>query len=115
MTLSTPRPRLENWSFVTRQTSPYQAPESADTGLIGEVYDDERYDPEIDDEFKDGHRIITTGVRYLNLKSGFATTRNTTYLLGKIDPKFSQWIEENGYTLEQYERVINDKHKDSCS
>jgi hypothetical protein len=99
-------PRLENWAFYCWFSNPYQAPEAASTGLFGKVYEDPRFDPETN-EFADGHRIRTTEVRQLDLKNGLATTRNTTYRLGKIDPDFSKWMEEKGYTLEQYARAIN--------
>jgi len=99
-------PRLENWAFCIWASSPYQAPEAMHTGLFGETYEDYRYDPDTG-EFADGHRIRTTSLKHVDFKTGLATTRNTTYRLGKMDPSFGKWMEENGYTLEQYEKAIN--------
>jgi len=100
------KPRLENWAFYVWMGSPYQAPEAMRQGLVGEVYEDPRHDPSTG-EFSDGHRVMTTAVRHLDLNAGLATTRNTTYRLGKMDPGFAKWLETNGYTLAQYENAIN--------
>ena len=110
MAIAENNPRLENWSFCFWFFNPYRASEMDNIGMIGEVYEDKRNNSfDSSGEFVDGHRIRTTTLKKLDLKAGVAQTQNTTYRLGKMNPKFSKWMEENGYTLEQYEKAINTK------
>ena len=55
--------------------------------FIGEIYDDDRFD--------DGKTVITSPVVEFNIKEHFAKTYSgTIYTLGKIDPKYEQWLFE---------------------
>ena len=70
--------RIENW--IKSKLDP--KPDELDFCLMGEVWDDERYDSE-SGNFANGHMIRTTRVIEINEEEGWARTRNTLYTLGK--------------------------------
>jgi len=85
--------RLENWSIISYDDSPYLAPELIEKRIVGEIYDDDRFD--------DGKTVITSPVVEFNIKEHFAKTYSETiYILGKIDPKYEQWLKDNNIPFE---------------
>lgn len=87
---------LKNWSIVMDNNNPFLAPELRTTRLHGNIYDDEKK------RFNDGVPVSTSRLRKLDIKNKVAQTRNTTYQLGEPSEEFVNWLDENGYTLEQY-------------
>jgi len=65
-------PRLEQWAEINV---------NGENSLIGYVYDDARVQP--DGKFSNGHRLITSQLKNLDLANKTAQTRNTTYQLGE--------------------------------
>jgi len=88
-------PRLENWSIICND-DPYLAPELRTVRLAGYIYDDEKC------RFKDGDPVATSSLREFNYTKGYAQTRNTKYILGKIDTEFQKFMNDNGYKIENY-------------
>lgn len=77
---------LENWSTVSGGDE-YTAPECRTLNLHGEVYGHPR--------FEDGKVIVSSEISKINCR--FVTTRSgSLYWLGKPDPNFVKWCEENG-------------------
>ena len=87
-------PKLENWSIVTVPLNPYQAPELIKMRLSGEVYGDTRFD--------DGAQVTTSSVVALDTVKKVASTNNTEYKLGSIDPPFQSYLDDNGYSIYRY-------------
>ena len=72
-------PRLENWSVIVGNTSPYTPPELLTKHLHGRVYGDGR--------FPDGTNIKTSAI--LRTEQEVVLTHSgTRYTLGEIDPKY---------------------------
>ena len=87
-------PRLENWSVVNYDDSPYLAPELRTTTLRGEIYNDEN------NRFQDGKSISTSRLLELNLEEGYGITLSgTRYILGKMDDGYENWLKENNIVL----------------
>ena len=82
-------PRLENWSIVYDTYNMFSAPELLRKRLQGNIYNDEN------ERFPDGSRILTSNIETLDLESKIATTENTTYILGKIEPEYEKFIKES--------------------
>jgi hypothetical protein len=95
------KPRLEVWSFVTVNNSPYHAPEQGFAAIKARVYDDPR--------FPDSCYITTSRPTAMSIKEGWVQTKNTRYQLGQISLSFIGWMSRNGHTLEKYEEAINAK------
>lgn len=88
-------PRLEKWSLIYGEpSSPYQPPELWSKCIQGNVYGHPR--------FKDGTFVTTSSIETLDVPNKKATTLNTDYELGEVDPAFLAWIEKKGYKLENY-------------
>jgi len=82
-------PRLENWSMV-QGFDPYLPPEAQPGFLQGIVYGHNRLD--------DGEHILTSALVEFDLTAGTAKTRSgSDYSLGKPDPKWVEWLEENRF------------------
>lgn len=91
-------PRLENW-FITLRTSTgdaYAAPETHDRYpvLSGDVYDHP--------DHRDGTPVLTSKVLCIRMDANKALTKSREYELGTIDPKWLEWCEENGYSLDNF-------------
>ena len=87
-------PRLENWSIGI--DNPYQAPELQKKRLFGDIYDDEK------GRFLDGSPVSTSPIQELNLKEGYAMTRNTKYILGEPSKDYVEWLKSQSKSLEDY-------------
>jgi hypothetical protein len=87
-------PRLEEWSIVSIPSNPFQAPELWSKRLSGKVYDDDR--------FEEGSIVTTSRLVELNLKSGYALTKNTRYELGSPSDEYIEWLTSQGKTIEDY-------------
>jgi hypothetical protein len=70
-------PIVERWSIV--DTGPGRG-----KALRGEIQGDER--------FADGAVVTTSELVALDLATGIARTRHSTYHLGRIDPTFESWL-----------------------
>jgi len=79
-------PRLENWSIGYGDSNGFTAPELVQKTLHGMIYDDQR--------FLDGTNIRTSDIQFLDLENNIATTRNTTYKLGNINPDYQKFINQ---------------------
>jgi len=83
-------PRLENWSLV-RGFDPYQPPEAQLGYLKGVVYGHRR--------LKDGQYVLTSALVRFSVSTRRAKTYSgSDYFLGKPDPKWVEWLEENEFT-----------------
>ena len=89
-------PILENWSIIRDNNDPYLAPELRTTRLNGDVFNDEKM------RFENGTNISTSRLKELNIKNGYARTLNTTYVLGKVSEEFQNFMNDNGYKIEDY-------------
>lgn len=95
-------PRLKNWCFANGTNKPVEPKivegnEWEQTRLLGYIYDDERYSPGnflSGNEFEDGHRIVTSPVREINLEEGYVITRSgTKYELdGPANHEYEEWL-----------------------
>lgn len=80
--------RIDNWSIVSMDGSPYQPPETKSKHLRGNVFGN--------DLFTDGSKITTS--RIIEFKDGFAITHTgSRYELGYIDPDY----------LEEYPQALS--------
>ena len=75
---------MQNWS-TTGTGDLYTPPEMQKLALQGKVYGHPRY--------KDGTLLVTTPIE--TVKGRQVKTRNTHYVLGRIDPTFRQWLKKN--------------------
>jgi len=86
--------RLENWSVVDYDDSPYLAPELRTTMLQGEIYNDEN------NRFEDGTFISTSRLLVLNLEEGYGLTLSgTRYILGNMSKEYKNWLKKNNIVL----------------
>lgn len=87
--------RLENWAIVARY-NPYDAPELGLHIVIkGEVYDHPHFD--------NGKEIVTGYLKNFDSVLKTAQTNSTSYILGKIEKGFENYMNENGYSLSEYD------------
>jgi hypothetical protein len=86
--------KLENWSIVFIKPHDYAAPELIYSCLKGNVYNHPK--------FEGGKYIKTSKLRKLNSKERTAETFNTEYSLGEPDKKWVDWLDANGYNIEEY-------------
>lgn len=71
--------KLENWSVVVLDFSPYTAPEALPKGLHGFVYGNPK--------FADGDEVTTTAI--VGTREGRVLTRSgSEYELGEVDPDY---------------------------
>lgn len=89
-------PRIENWSIVSNEINPFQAPECQVIRLQGNIFDDELK------RFKDNTSITTSKIKSIDLKNNQAQTKNTLYDLGKPSEDYIKWLSDNNMTLEQF-------------
>ena len=86
--------RLENWSIISYDDSPYLAPELRTTMLQGEIYNDEN------NRFEDGTFISTSRLLVLNLEEGYGLTLSgTRYILGNMSKEYKNWLKKNNIVL----------------
>ncbi len=91
--------KIENWSVESGADSPYVPPEHAGIRLVGQCFGHGEHD--------DGKRIGTSTV--VASEGRFVTTfSGSRYELGKPDPKWLAWMEEEGieYDPEQPIKLI---------
>lgn len=113
-------PKLKNWCFTNGSCAPVkpeiiEGGEMEQTRLIGYVFDDSRYDPQdwfSGRAFEDGHRIVTSPVREINLEEGYVKTRSgTKYELdGPMNEEYAKWLktEEGGGSIwDMLPRLLN--------
>ena len=87
-------PRLENWSVINYDDSPYLAPELRTTMLQGEIYNDEN------NRFEDGKKITTSRLLELNFEENYGfTLSGTRYILGNMSKDYENWLKENDIVL----------------
>lgn len=89
-------PILKNWSIIRDNNNPYLAPELRKVRLQGCIYNDEKK------RFDDGTPVSTSSLQKLDIENKVAQTRNTTYQLGEPLEEFMNWLNKNGYRLEDY-------------
>ncbi len=75
-------PRLENWSVVA--SNPYAPPELQRSKLSGKVFNHSN------SIFKDGDKIITSGINGKNEKGQVIMVSGNVYDLGEIDPEYEK-------------------------
>jgi len=87
--------RIENWSMTGG--SVYDAPEVRNNQLRGKVYGHSN--------FPDGHPIRTSNI--MMVEGDQVTTSNgSVYTLGKPDPDYMIWCQENNYHVPTPEEPI---------
>jgi len=78
-------PRIENWSVSQQNANPYQPPEASYLVVCGSIYGHPKH--------KDGRVIKTSAV--VAAKGRRIWTEHTVYDLGRISPKYRQWLHKN--------------------
>lgn len=101
MNLDADKIYLDNWSIVNRTESPYQAPETGFTALCGEAI----HHP----NFPYRGVVTTSLLRKLDHKDGVAQTNNTKYHLLNPSDKWQKWLDEHGYTIQDFVDATNGK------
>ena len=87
--VSEPLLKLSNWSVTSRDNNPYLAPELRTISLKGHI----DHHPVLGDRIEKGD-VVTSSIVEVNGR--FVRTKsNHIYKLGKIDPKYRQWLREN--------------------
>jgi hypothetical protein len=87
-------PVLNEWSVGMVYDS-YQAPELVSSCLSGKISNDSR--------FVEGHRVLTSGLVWLDINRGRAKTKSgTDYALNDPSKDWLTWLEENGHDLHQF-------------
>lgn len=92
-------PKVRKWAFANGYCQ-VQKPEIVEGNelekvrLVGYVYDDKRYDV-VSGEFENGHRIITSPAKEINLEGKYVITRSgTKYELdGNMNDNYAKWLE----------------------
>ena len=74
-------PKLENWAVITKDVSPYLAPELRKPCLTGNIFDDDR--------FVDGTIITTSAITDIDQRK-IRTKSGTIYELGKVKPEYQK-------------------------
>ncbi len=77
--------RIENWSVCTHKDNIWTAPEIQVKFLKGTVYGHP--------VFPDGQEVYTSSLVLLDIPNKIAETRNSSYVLGEIDPEYKQYLE----------------------
>lgn len=88
--------RIEDWSFIFSDLNPYQAPENQVCRLYGRVFGHPNG--------SDGDVVSTSAIQAVDISAKKVRTINRIYTLGDPDPEFLDYLKENGYTLEQYNK-----------
>lgn len=92
-------PRLENWCIVVDPNfTPYTAPELMKLRMSGNIHDDEKK------RFTDGDYITTSSLQEIDLINKIARTKNTIYELGIMSISYQEWLDKNGYKVEDFVR-----------
>jgi hypothetical protein len=90
-------PRLENWCIVLdNNITPYTPPECIKRRLAGNIHNDEK------GRFVDGEYVTTSSLQDIDLNKKIARTKNTTYELGRMSASYQEWLDENGYKVEDF-------------
>ena len=78
--------KLDNWSTTIHPNldNPYIPPECIEISLQGNVYGHPRFGP--------GHKVVTSPI--VSIEGRVIGTKNTTYLLGKIDPEYRKYLKK---------------------
>ena len=76
--------KLNNWSIVG-ENDPYKAPELRKKYLQGKVFGHL--------QVEDGKMVTTSSIQSFSGRK--VRTRNTLYVLGKIDPNYRKWLREH--------------------
>lgn len=90
--------RIENWSLTKRLDS---LTKKYFPTLYGNVYDHP--------DHKDGTALLTTKVLNFRYSEGYALTTKFKYKLGTISESWKEWVNESGYTIEEYEQAFRKK------
>jgi len=105
-------PNMKNWKFISA-VGTFMVPEVKDLDefrnvrLFGKVYDDPRKEI-ISSEFADGHRVITSPIREINIVERTVRTRSgTVYKLdGRPDNSWTEWLSEFEDFDEKYSELL---------
>ena len=87
-------PKLDNWSVIVMNSSPYQAPEQGIAVLHGVVTEH--------DGLPDGGNAVTSRLLMLDTENNKGITLNTVYELGTPSTEWLTWLDTNGHKLEDY-------------
>lgn len=73
---------IKNWSVVTTNINPYQAPETQGRSLQGRVFGHPKFD--------DGTEITTSSICGIGDQGEILTTSGSSYILGQVDPAYEK-------------------------
>ena len=87
--------KLEDW-YVVVDNNPYLAPELLTYRLAGKTHNDPR--------FENGENVFTSHIVMLDVGERVAKTKNTTYYLGAPATAWLEWLFQNNYRLDMYNK-----------
>lgn len=86
---------LDRWSFSPGWGYGFASPESFAISAYGLVTGNPK--------FRDCQDITTSQLRYFEPEKMLIKTLNSTYQLLTIHPNFQEYLDKNGFILEQYQ------------
>lgn len=89
-------PLLNNWSVILSEPGPYESPEKIRVRLQGEIQGHPN------PRFTDGEVIQSSELISLDVNAKTAKTKHTAYDLGEVDPTFSEYVQDLGKQLSDY-------------
>lgn len=87
--------KIENWSVISYGVAEPWEGEEVVSVLVGLVVGHKK--------ISDGTEIVTSPLRMISYRNSTAKTRNTVYELGQPNPNFLAFLQEKGFSIEQYE------------
>jgi len=89
-------PLLNNWSVILSEAGPHDDSERIRVRLQGEIQGHPN------PRFTDGEVIQSSELITLDVNAKTAKTKHTVYDLGEVDPTFSEYVEDLGKQISDY-------------
>ena len=87
--------RLEQWEVVIIDDI-YQAPEMVKSRLQGKIYGSPKHE--------DGKEVVTSHIVMLDVGERVCRTAHSTYFLGNPSEHWLEYLNKNGFSLDQYNK-----------
>lgn len=88
--------KIENWSVISFGVADKNQPNEAIASILMGIVSGHG-------KIEDGKEIVTSPIRMISYRNRIAATRNTEYELGEPNKEFLVWLDDHGFSIENYE------------